>query len=225
LTRSAAFSTLGAMPGHLPVRAWAVASLVLFATAGPATSQQERTRPVIYKWVDINGIAHYTTDPDDIPSELRDRLDEVRRQRPTQPEEPAEPAQPAPLDLDDPWAEVSVEKPDDLWVVQDSLGSPDEIGSDDPFGEDPARDPAAERRRKAEQQALDQRIADLRAQISVDEELLKTWIANPEVDPVMAADDPEFREVALRLPRLHSDLAELEQKRQAMGGAPEEAAP
>jgi hypothetical protein len=222
LTRSAAFSTLDAMPGHLPVRAWAVASFVLFATAGPATSQQETTRPIIYKWVDINGIAHYTTDPDDIPSELRDRLDEVRRQRQT---DPVEPAEAAPLDPYDPWAEVSVEEPDDLWVVQDSLGSADEIGSDDPFGVSPTSDPAEERRRKAERQALDQQIEKLQAQISVDEELLKTWIANPEVDPVMAADDPGFREVALRLPRLHADLAELEQKRGAMSGAPEEAAP
>jgi hypothetical protein len=219
LTRSAAFSTLGAMPGHLPVRAWAVASLVLFATAGPTSSQQETTRPVIYKWVDTNGIAHYTTDPDGIPSELRDRLGEVRRQRRTEPVE----LEPAPLDPDDPWAEVSVEEPDDLWVVQDSIGSAEAIPSDDPFAA--AGDPTEERRRMAEQQALDQQIEKLQAQISVDEELLKTWITNPEVDPVMAADDPEFREAALRLPRLHGDLAELEQRRQAMGGAPEEAAP
>ncbi len=225
LTRSAAFSTLGSMPGHLPVRAWAVASLVLFVAAGPATSQQERIPPVIYKWVDINGIAHYTTDPDDIPSELRDRLDEARRRRRTETAEHAQPAEPTPLDPDDPWAEVSVEEPDDLWVVQDSLGSPNEIESDDPFGANPASDPAEERRRKAQQQELEQQIAELQAQISVDEEVLMTWVTDPEVDPVMAADDPEFRKVALRLPRLHNDLAELEQKRRAVGAAPEEAAP
>jgi hypothetical protein len=210
------------MPGHLPVRAWAVASLVLFVTAGPATSQEQTTRPVIYKWVDINGIAHYTTDPDDIPDELRDRLAELRRQRPAKPVEDPEPA---PVDPDDPWAEVILEEPGDLWVVQDSPGSEDGIGTDDLFAESPTSDPAEQRRRMAEQQALDLQIHDLQAQISVDEELLKTWIANPDVDPVNAADDPDFREVALRLPRLHSDLAELEEKRQAMGGTPEEAAP
>ena len=219
LTRSAAFSTLGSMPGHLPVRAWAVASLVLFAAAGPATPQQERIPPVIYKWVDINGIAHYTTDPDDIPDELRNRLDEVRRQR------HAEPVEPATLDPDDPWAEVSVEEPDALWVVQDSVASADEIGSSEPFGGDPASDPAEERRRQVEERALERQIEELEAQIFVDEEVLKTWITDPDVDPVMAADDPEFREVALRLPRLHSDLAELEQKRSGVGDAPEEAAP
>lgn len=219
MTRSAAFSTLGSMPGRLPVRAWAVALLVLFATAWPAASQEETPAPVIYKWVDINGIAHYTTDRDDIPNELRNRLDELRRQRPTQPVEPAT------IDPDDPWAEVSAEETDELWVVQDAIPSPDEIASSAPFGADPNADPAEEKRRQAEQQALDRQIEELQAQISADEEILKTWIVDPDADPLTAADDPEFRAVALRLPRLHGDLAELEQKRRAMGGTPEEAAP
>jgi hypothetical protein len=206
------------MPGRFPVRPWAVAALLLVATAGPAVSQEERTRPLIYKWVDTNGIAHYTTNPDDIPSALRDRLDAVRRDRGERTPEPA-------IDPDDPWAEVSVEEPDDLWVVQDSLGTAEEISADDPFGTSPAVDRAEESRRRAELQALDQQIEQLQAQISADEEILKTWITNPDVSPVMAADDPEFREVALRLPRLHGDLAELEQKRSEMGGAPAETAP
>ncbi len=33
------------------------------------------TTPVIYKWVDENGIAHYTTDRERIPGEIRDRVE------------------------------------------------------------------------------------------------------------------------------------------------------
>lgn len=220
MTPKPAFSTLGAMPRRLSVRAWAVGSLLSLAAAGPGLAQQERAAPTIYKWVDTNGIAHYTTDPDDIPSELRSQLDGLRRARSETPRE-----SPPSLDPDDPWAAVSVEDADELWVVQDSLGDPEELEAEEPFGTGSSEDPARRERRRQELAALDQQIADLQARIAADEDVLKDWIANPDADPVMAADDDQFREIALRLPRLHGDLAELEEKRRAMGGEPEAAAP
>jgi len=36
--------------------------------------------PKIYKWVDSNGIAHYTVDPDRIPKALRNRIESVVRE-------------------------------------------------------------------------------------------------------------------------------------------------
>jgi len=46
-------------------------ALALGAVAGAET-------PKIYKWVDSNGIAHYTTDPDRIPKALRNRIQSTR---------------------------------------------------------------------------------------------------------------------------------------------------
>jgi hypothetical protein len=42
-------------------------ALAVGSTAAPLASASDR----VYKWVDENGIAHYTTDPDSIPSDLR----------------------------------------------------------------------------------------------------------------------------------------------------------
>jgi len=66
-----------------------LAAALLLATAGAAE------RPKIYKWVDSNGIAHYTTDPARIPKPLRDRIESIDRSRPAPaPEEAA--ARPTP---------------------------------------------------------------------------------------------------------------------------------
>jgi hypothetical protein len=47
----------------------ATVAFVVIATHARAES------PTIYKWVDENGIAHYTTDRDNIPSAIRDRVE------------------------------------------------------------------------------------------------------------------------------------------------------
>lgn len=201
------------MVRRIALSACTAASLGLLAVAGPSVSQEDEAGgPRIYKWVDTNGIAHYTTDPDAVPDELRTPLDRLRRERTATPQE-----------TDDPWAQVSQDEPDDLWVAQDAIGSAEPDPSGAGVGEE--ADSAAEQRRKAERRALEAQIAELQAKITADEDLLKGWISNPEVDPVLAADDPAFREVALRLPRLQGDLAKLEEKRRAMGGTPEDAAP
>lgn len=48
----------------------AVGALALGTAASPARAET----PVIYKWVDENGVAHYTTDRGRIPSAIRDRV-------------------------------------------------------------------------------------------------------------------------------------------------------
>ena len=60
------------------VAAFAIAlSLAPFTTLARAAESEDApaTTPVIYKWIDENGIAHYTTDRERIPSAIRDRVE------------------------------------------------------------------------------------------------------------------------------------------------------
>lgn len=57
-------------PATLPIVLAAAAALALGAAAPEAGAEP----PVIYKWVDENGVAHYTTDRDRIPASIRDRV-------------------------------------------------------------------------------------------------------------------------------------------------------
>jgi hypothetical protein len=56
-------------PGRLPL-AWIVGAALW--TAGGAGAES----PVVYKWVDEHGVAHYTTDRDRIPASIRDRVEQ-----------------------------------------------------------------------------------------------------------------------------------------------------
>jgi hypothetical protein len=54
--------------------------LAIAGVAGPVLLDARNARaetPVIYKWVDEHGIAHYTTDRNRIPSSLRDRVEQI----------------------------------------------------------------------------------------------------------------------------------------------------
>ena len=59
------------MPGPGSARLVACAALCVVALVGDARAED----PVIYKWVDSNGVAHYTTDKKRIPSAIRDRIE------------------------------------------------------------------------------------------------------------------------------------------------------
>ena len=62
----------------------ACAALSIWLLGLPALAAEETERPTIYKWVDENGIAHYTTDKKRIPKNLRNRIrdaEEVKRER------------------------------------------------------------------------------------------------------------------------------------------------
>jgi hypothetical protein len=60
-------------PGSRPARPTLLLSLAA-ATLWVCVAAASAEPPKIYKWVDQNGIAHYTTDPDRIPETLRDRI-------------------------------------------------------------------------------------------------------------------------------------------------------
>jgi hypothetical protein len=85
----------------------ALLALAVLGSTAPGAAEEESARPRIFKWVDENGIAHYTTDRDRIPSNLRGRVrsaEDARREaqseRAAQTDAPAEalPAAPAPAD-------------------------------------------------------------------------------------------------------------------------------
>ena len=62
---------------------WLAAALLAFSAA--ALAEEGATPPRIYRWVDENGIAHYTTSLERVPDELRDqplRREEVSAQAP-----------------------------------------------------------------------------------------------------------------------------------------------
>lgn len=59
----------------------AVAALLVLGTAARAADEAP-AEPTIYKWVDENGVAHYTTDRNRIPSEIRTRVERATPSRP-----------------------------------------------------------------------------------------------------------------------------------------------
>jgi hypothetical protein len=195
-----------------------LATLLLLPGAGLG-----QERPVIYKWVDQNGIAHYTTDPDRVPDELRGLTRELRRDHRAVAPEPAppEPAQEDPWAAvspsveEDPWA-VATEEPSSLWAVTDSASDlpAGPADDDDAFA---ATDPA----RKEALRQLEAQIAALEVEIARDEDRLKDWLTDPTIEADEAADDAEFRAIARRLPELHARMQELlEEKASVEGRAP-----
>jgi hypothetical protein len=73
----------------------AAATFVIALSLAPAVVRAEDESapvapPTIYKWVDENGIAHYTIDRDRIPSEIRDRVESVATKNPDGSTQPAQ---------------------------------------------------------------------------------------------------------------------------------------
>lgn len=58
-----------------------VAALLAFGAVVQA-ADEDPAEPTIYKWVDENGVAHYTTDRDRIPSAIRNRVERAAPSRP-----------------------------------------------------------------------------------------------------------------------------------------------
>ncbi len=48
-------------------------ALALVTAAVPALAEEDGAPPRIYRWIDENGLAHYTTDLERVPEELRDQ--------------------------------------------------------------------------------------------------------------------------------------------------------
>ena len=181
----------------------------------------ESATPTIYKWIDEHGIAHYTTDFERIPEGLRKRagpLGPPNAALTRTPVEAGAPARrvPSAVGADDGerWAvrDRSFDRPRDTWDEGDPYGNTlPEPGANDAFASDSGQQ---EQRRQLED--LDQRIASLRTDIAANEEALKALISVPVAEgggSLAMADDPHFREIADRLPKLLGDLSALEDER------------
>jgi hypothetical protein len=164
--------------------------LVVLALAGAAAPSLAAPddAPRIYRWVDSDGIAHYTTDPERIPAALRGRLPEAA----AAPATPRTPALPRTTDV---WAER--DRPADATPI-------DEL--DDDFSID---DPA----REARIDEIDAQIETLLVHIASDEETLKERVVGAGADPLSSGDDAELRTIAARLPGLLAELSGLRAER------------
>jgi hypothetical protein len=187
----------------------AVVCGALLVVASDAPAQQESTeapRPRVYRWIDENGIAHYTTDPERIPSRLRDAVGLPR---------PGE-TPPAPrTDLAAPAATGAASANPLAMDRAAGRGSAAPAGPGGDFAEGPAAGASASGAQRAD---LDARIAALEAEIAADEEAIQAMISAAEPGPgALAADDPAFREIAQRLPKRLADLRALEQERARLG--------
>ena len=198
---------------------------------GLAAAEDEPAPPRIYRWVDENGIAHYTTDVERIPKSLRRRFglpaqplarESLDARAPTSvappsvaPPSVASPsvAPPAPGRGPDAWAaeEKSAAPPVEAGPLE---GSPE--GRAEAFSEVSAL-------RTAEASSLDRlgqlelRIAELAASIAADEDTLSAFIGDPgQGDAVELSDTPEFRQIAGRLPKRLQELEALRNERDAL---------
>ena len=181
--------------------------------------------PTIYKWIDENGVAHYTTDRDRIPRELRNLVgklgppDAALKRTPVEPSAPSRPAPSAPeFDAGEQWAvrDRSFERPRDAWDEGDPYGHLPVPQLEEGEEGDVFVSEAEQEDRRQRLEDLDERIASLQTDIAASEEALKALLVIPVPEgggPLAMADDPTFREVADRLPKLLTDLRTLEDER------------
>lgn len=184
--------------------------LALALAAAPAAAAAEA--PVVYKWIDESGVAHYTTDRDRVPSSLRDRV--LPRSAP-----PATRATPeswsamdAPPSADADAESTAVSAPGDFAeepAAATQSGSAEEP-TPAPLGTQLATRPPA----PGAAGELDARIAELERQIVQDEESLEALLSDASLHggtPLPERGD--FREIAHRLPKLQADLRALRDER------------
>lgn len=193
--------------------AFAIAALAL--AAGPLAgvrahaAEEPGETPRIYRWIDENGVAHYTTDRSRIPDALRGRVPRAPREAPARPtpREVGEQPTPAPPRDVEAWATRDRRGvvPDDAW----SEGAPA-----DTYVESPAQTQARRAEARARIEELEEQIAALEAEVEADEDALKDLISDPESGgPLARSGDPEFRAIAQRLPQRLAELRALREER------------
>ncbi len=190
-----------------------------------AAEADEIATPTIYKWIDEHGVAHYTTDLERIPEDLRDRVgrlgppDAALNRTPADPSAPPRRAPPVrEFDDGDDWAvrDRGADPPKDTWDAGDPYADIAGPYQEAPEEDDPLLRALEEEERRRQLVDVDERIASLETDIAASEEALKVLIAIPVPEgggPLAMADDPHFREVAGRLPKLLAELVALEDER------------
>jgi len=236
-----------------------IASIVFCAITAAAQAES----PTIYKWVDENGIAHYTTNHDRIPSAIRDRVESVAaKPAPSAPSIAGQPnredlmrdavrtaptpgAAAAPIAVSAPAPSVDTIAAPNAAPTPTPTATPSdteantqtptkaatavettEIASPAPIADDlrnessavSAPPPAAPIELEPQQQAavteLDQQIEGVKAEIAQREETLAALIStSDEQRTTPLVDDPAFREISQRLPKLQADLQTLRERR------------
>jgi hypothetical protein len=198
------------------------AVLLLSGWPGLARAADEAPPPRIYRWVDENGIAHYTTDPERIPKSLRRRYGL-----------PAEPLRNEPLDARAPAPSPVAPSGPDAWASQEKGETPEPpraVAAPAPApapadgtewnagaATDVAAGPPAAGGASDRLSQIELRIAELSASIAADEDKLSGWIGDPAAgDVITLADQPEFREIAQRLPERIQELEALQRERDAL---------
>jgi hypothetical protein len=227
----------------------ALAGLLGCAAAAGARAEEAETpaAPTIYKWVDANGIAHYTTDLGRVPRSVRGSVRELGASPPSEgyaardagdaapapevasPEPPPEwdvgdapPPAPAPAPARAPAAGA------DRWAETDRALDlpPDERGGGAAAQTAAAEPSEGEPRMSAADRAgqrhdLETRIAALETEIRADEEAMKGFLAVPSPDnPAEIAYDRSFRDVAERLPKRLAELRSLQSERAQLDQQP-----
>jgi len=224
------------------------ACVALFAAS--LASRAVAETPTIYKWVDENGIAHYTTDKSRIPSSIATRVerapsvsapapapaattthpdDEMRDAVRVKPQTPvaapapapaatstaATPApEPPPISAPPPVASAPAPAPPPAParpaapVATGEPADPDAVSAPPPAPVAPLAP-----KQTAELAKLDGQIRSLEAEISTHEEKLAALISNTNEGQKPLVDDPQFREISQRLPKLQAELQSLREQR------------
>jgi hypothetical protein len=181
-------------------------SLLLLCLAGGALAAEETpdTAPKIYKWIDENGIAHYTTDIERIPKAIRHQIG-------GQPEAPRSGSRGEPPATDDSATQRSTVRSSssDRGFSQDAR--PEPVVSDFDDGTVVSAD--------AELLAdLDARIAALKEEIAGDEEILKSLISRSGEEANAGGEQvAALRTLGDRLPQALDELGALRAERAALG--------
>lgn len=141
-------------------------ALALLCAAPAASAEENAAPPRIYRWIDENGIAHYTTSLEHVPEPLRDqplRREEVSAQAPIDawvvrervPEPPApDAAGPAPATASDALAALNAR----IAELERAIAADEELLKGDLTG---ASAPASNETLAAVAERLPQRVAEL----------------------------------------------------------------
>jgi len=210
-------------------RPWLLALLMIGLSPSAslaADAEQAAPTPRIFRWIDENGVAHYTADEERIPPSLRRRFG-----LPTQPlaREPLDAGAPDPTPEPHPLESSAAE---DAWAAEERRAQPTPAAAGAPAqpaaraaewndGEAPLPDVAAAASDDASRLAqIELRIAELAAAIAADEDALTAWIGDPNAaDSIEVGENPEFREIAKRLPKRIQELEALRSERDALQSA------
>jgi hypothetical protein len=163
--------------------------LLVLAIAPARAEDAPKSTGTIYRWIDQNGVAHYTTDPEALPEALREHVPE------------RQPVENAPL---------AAQAPDsvDGWIARDRAPEAAASATDAaPNTDAAADDPIA---------ALDARILVLEEAIAADEALLKSDLSDPSSAP---SQNATLKQVAERMPARIEELKQLRAEREALARA------